>query len=200
MPSWEGRLSPLDRKILALYLFDSEEAQRMNGAPWPSQPVQHEVLIWLAVCSGLLLVLMANAHLVYVAVSSQPDCVAHLRQARADAHGRQVQRGALVMYAAVMRNAGRSMMIIDPDRRSASAAPEIAGTATLRQPTPSAGSQPVGAISPSIPRRASATACWSFSCPVVIVGGLFAIGLGLHPVSGVRRLHGGRPDARHRSL
>ena len=22
MPTWEGRLSPLDRKILALYLFD----------------------------------------------------------------------------------------------------------------------------------------------------------------------------------
>ena len=28
MPSWEGRLSPLDRKILALYLFDLRRGQR----------------------------------------------------------------------------------------------------------------------------------------------------------------------------
>ena len=28
MPSWEGRLSPLDRKILALYLFDLRRAER----------------------------------------------------------------------------------------------------------------------------------------------------------------------------
>ncbi len=35
--------------------------------------------IWLMVGTGLLLVLGANAHLVYVAVTSQPDCVAHVR-------------------------------------------------------------------------------------------------------------------------
>jgi hypothetical protein len=35
--------------------------------------------IWLTVALGLLLVLGANAHLVYVAVTSQPDCVAHVR-------------------------------------------------------------------------------------------------------------------------
>lgn len=28
MPSWEGRLSPLDRKILALYLLDLRRGQR----------------------------------------------------------------------------------------------------------------------------------------------------------------------------
>ena len=28
MPSWEGRLSPLDRKILALYLFDLRRGER----------------------------------------------------------------------------------------------------------------------------------------------------------------------------
>lgn len=33
--------------------------------------------IWLAVIAGVLALLAANAHLVYVAVTSQPDCVAH---------------------------------------------------------------------------------------------------------------------------
>ena len=37
--------------------------------------------IWLAVAAGLLLVAAANFHLVYVAVSSQPDCVPHLKDA-----------------------------------------------------------------------------------------------------------------------
>ncbi len=35
--------------------------------------------IWLLVAIGILGVLGANAHLVYVAVTSQPDCVAHVR-------------------------------------------------------------------------------------------------------------------------
>ena len=41
--------------------------------------------ILLAVAAGLLLVIGANAHLVYVAVTSQPECVAHLRPGEADA-------------------------------------------------------------------------------------------------------------------
>jgi hypothetical protein len=36
-------------------------------------------LVWLAVGLGLFVLVGANAHLLYVAVSSQPDCVAHLR-------------------------------------------------------------------------------------------------------------------------
>ena len=36
---------------------------------------------WLLVPAGLLLVAAANAHLVYVAVTSQPDCVPHLKEA-----------------------------------------------------------------------------------------------------------------------
>ena len=38
---------------------------------------------WLLVPTGLLLVAAANAHLVYVAVTSQPDCVPHLKEAGA---------------------------------------------------------------------------------------------------------------------
>ena len=36
--------------------------------------------IGLLVLAGLVLVAGANAHLLYVAVTSQPDCVAHVRQ------------------------------------------------------------------------------------------------------------------------
>ncbi|MEH2514030.1 hypothetical protein V1291_005384 [Nitrobacteraceae bacterium AZCC 1564] len=36
-------------------------------------------IVWLSVGVGLIILIAANAHLVYVAVSSQPDCVAHLR-------------------------------------------------------------------------------------------------------------------------
>jgi uncharacterized membrane protein len=43
-------------------------------AKWP-------VLAWLLAAAVLLVVMAANAHLVYVAVASQPDCVAHLKEA-----------------------------------------------------------------------------------------------------------------------
>ena len=37
-------------------------------------------LVWLSVAAGLLLIALANAHLVYVAVSSQPDCIDHVKR------------------------------------------------------------------------------------------------------------------------
>lgn len=40
--------------------------------------------LMLAVAAGIALVLAANAHLVYVALVSQPDCVAHLRTSGAE--------------------------------------------------------------------------------------------------------------------
>jgi hypothetical protein len=43
--------------------------------------------IGLIVASLVLLLLAANAHLVYVAVTSQPDCVAHLKQGDAGPSG-----------------------------------------------------------------------------------------------------------------
>jgi len=36
-------------------------------------------MVGVLIAAGLLLVAAANWHLVYVAVTSQPDCVAHLR-------------------------------------------------------------------------------------------------------------------------
>lgn len=38
-------------------------------------------LIWLLVPVGLLLVVAAHAHLLYVAVQSQPECVPHAKVA-----------------------------------------------------------------------------------------------------------------------
>ncbi|MGY3609233.1 hypothetical protein [Bradyrhizobium sp. Leo121] len=35
-------------------------------------------IVWLSIGIGLIVFAAANAHLLYVAVSSQPDCVAHL--------------------------------------------------------------------------------------------------------------------------
>ena len=37
------------------------------------------------VTGGLLVVLLANAHLVYVSVMSQPECVAHIKASEAPA-------------------------------------------------------------------------------------------------------------------
>lgn len=38
-------------------------------------------LAWLLVPLGLLIFAGANAHLVYVAIQSQPECVEHLKEA-----------------------------------------------------------------------------------------------------------------------
>ena len=37
-----------------------------------------KLLLWGMIGAGLLLLLIANSHLVYLAVVSQPDCVAHV--------------------------------------------------------------------------------------------------------------------------
>lgn len=43
------------------------------------------VFVWALVATGIAVFAFANAHLVYVAVSSQPDCVAHLKAPSGDA-------------------------------------------------------------------------------------------------------------------
>jgi uncharacterized membrane protein YhiD involved in acid resistance len=50
---------------------------------------RRKAAIWLAVGLGLLFLAAANGHLVYVATTSQPDCVDHVRQGEAsEAQGR----------------------------------------------------------------------------------------------------------------
>lgn len=48
--------------------------EALKRTKWP-------VLAWSLAAAVLLVVAAANAHLVYVAVASQPDCVAHLKEA-----------------------------------------------------------------------------------------------------------------------
>lgn len=49
--------------------MSAEAAAMSRGRRW----------IWILTGAGLALVIGANWHLVYVAVTSQPDCVPHLR-------------------------------------------------------------------------------------------------------------------------
>ncbi len=68
--------------------------------------------VWVGIVAVLLLVLGANAHLVYVAVRSQPSCVAHIRQGES-ARGRDSFSAAqsacsLVNRAAQSGKRGRS--------------------------------------------------------------------------------------------
>ena len=41
--------------------------------------INGRLIAWLLVPAGLLLFVGANAHLVYVAMQSQPGCVAHVK-------------------------------------------------------------------------------------------------------------------------
>ena len=50
------------------------DGQATRRAKWP-------FLAWGLAAAVLAVVAAANAHLVYVAVESQPDCVAHLKEA-----------------------------------------------------------------------------------------------------------------------
>lgn len=52
------------------------------------------LIVSLAVAAGLLLLLGANWHLVYVAFTSQPDCVAHLKQGESRPGGFSAARSA----------------------------------------------------------------------------------------------------------
>lgn len=37
-----------------------------------------KIAVWLAVAAGLLTIMLANAHLIYVAATSQSGCVEHV--------------------------------------------------------------------------------------------------------------------------
>lgn len=52
-----------------------ERDGRLAGAK--PKRIMPKLLVGLAVAVGALLLVLANTHLVYVAVTSQPECVAH---------------------------------------------------------------------------------------------------------------------------
>jgi hypothetical protein len=43
------------------------------------EAMQRKSILGAVIAAGLLLIAAANSHLVYVAVTSQPDCVTHVR-------------------------------------------------------------------------------------------------------------------------
>ena len=49
--------------------------------------VSRRLLVMTTIAAGLLLVVLANAHLVYVSMRSQPDCVAHVKPGTVDENG-----------------------------------------------------------------------------------------------------------------
>ena len=51
----------------------------MNDAVTEARQRKRIVWLWLLSAAGVAALLAANAHLVYVAMSSQPACVAHVR-------------------------------------------------------------------------------------------------------------------------
>lgn len=58
--------------------------------------IQRNSVLWALIAAGLLVVAAANGHLVYVAVTSQPDCVSHVRlgQAHTDSGSFSAARSA----------------------------------------------------------------------------------------------------------
>lgn len=57
----------------------------MSATGTATKPIRTKVVVWTAIGAGLLLLLIANSHLVYVAFVSQPECVAHVRQGEGSA-------------------------------------------------------------------------------------------------------------------
>ena len=58
----------------------------MNDLALPDQPERRRpIRLWLWIAFAAAVVLTANAHLIYVAISSQPACVTHVRQGEGNA-------------------------------------------------------------------------------------------------------------------
>lgn len=51
----------------------------MTGAAVTKRMFAGTTAMWVAIAAGVLFLIGAHVHLVYVAMTSQPDCVAHLK-------------------------------------------------------------------------------------------------------------------------
>ena len=70
-------------------------------------PFRTRAVLWAVIGAGLSLVLIANMHLVYVAVVSQPDCVAHVRGGEGARGSGKVQCGTIIVHAAMTAQGDR---------------------------------------------------------------------------------------------
>jgi hypothetical protein len=68
-----------------------------SGAAMVSQstrPSGRKLTLWGLIAAGVLLLVAANVHLVYVAVMSQPDCVPHAKEVGVDGAPSRAARSA----------------------------------------------------------------------------------------------------------
>jgi hypothetical protein len=124
----------------------------------------------------------ANAHLLYVAVTSQPDCVPHVRPGDARSRSFSARKSACCRSATMSSTIPAVMPPLPRDSGWTALPPSVAFDWLAA----------AGAISDAARRQ---PALWL---------GVFLVSrrrrrprslrLGLHPVPGLRRLHGGRPD------
>ncbi len=56
----------------------------MTSIPTQQARTKRKAAVWIAIGLGVLFLVAANGHLVYVAVTSQPACVDHVRQGDLD--------------------------------------------------------------------------------------------------------------------
>ena len=159
----------------------------LRGRRGPGRASSSACWCWPAV----LVFVGANAHLVYVAVTSQPDCVDHVRQGEAGNGTFRAAKSACSPRSPIMTS---SIPAVVPPLRPDSA---------YKRGLPAAAAFELAGGGMARPRGAAGTSLaygfGVFIVSVVIVAGLFA-SAGLHPVSGLRRLHGRRTDPRHRPL
>lgn len=52
----------------------------MSDVTLPRGPRKGKIVVWFSIGVGLMVLTAANLHMLYAAVSSEPNCVAHLRQ------------------------------------------------------------------------------------------------------------------------
>lgn len=60
----------------------------MSGTTAVGSRENTKTLIGLSIGFGVIVLLGANTHLVYVAISSEPDCIAHLRHGESNGQHR----------------------------------------------------------------------------------------------------------------
>ncbi|KRR20805.1 hypothetical protein CQ14_26265 [Bradyrhizobium lablabi] len=66
------------------------------------------ISVWVLLAAAVAILVAANAHLVYVAIMSQPACVAHLRQGEGDAARGQFSAARSSCSPSTALNAGHS--------------------------------------------------------------------------------------------
>lgn len=71
----------------------------MSGAAVARGMSRGRLLLWSAIAAGILLVVGANVHMLYVALTSQPDCVTHRKLGSGDGQAYSAAQSACAPQA-----------------------------------------------------------------------------------------------------